>query len=157
MKKQRRPSWRPFPWVSKLTLLASFLFCCLLPFGIGSHQKFVGVTSHAAMVKKYIFLHPSLSNLITFIQFSSCVFDRKIWSTWGGGWTGEVPGTWSCSCLYHRPGLSSCPSEVFIPITQNMWHCKGLEEWVPIKGYDAYSACHRMEIIIRLREDDSIL
>jgi hypothetical protein len=30
--------------------------CCLLPFGVGSHQKVVGVTSHAAMVKKYVSL-----------------------------------------------------------------------------------------------------
>lgn len=157
MKKQRRPSWRPFPWVSKLNLLASFF---VLPASIWCWQSSKSCWSYISCCngeKICIFLHPSLSNLITFIQFSSCVFDRKIWSTWGGGWTGEVPGTWSCSCLYHRPGLSSCPSEVFIPITQNMWHCKDLEEWVPIKGYEDYSACHRMEIIIRLREDDSVL
>lgn len=45
------------------------------------------------------------------ITFQSCIFDRTIWSSRGGGWVGKVPGTGSCSCLYHRPGLCVCPTE----------------------------------------------
>jgi hypothetical protein len=66
-----------------------------------------------------------LDSLCTFlgksITLQSCIIDRTIWSSRGGGWVGKVPGTGSCSCLYHRPGLCVCPAEnIHINYTENV-------------------------------------
>jgi hypothetical protein len=61
--------------------------CCLLPFGVGSHQKVVGVTSHAAMVKKYV------SSCIPLFQISSPSFNSLLVSLTGRyGLPEEVAG-----------------------------------------------------------------